>query len=108
VEVPILLRSARLRRGVTQAELARRAQTSQPAIARLEKGRNSPSIDTLERLLRALGFRLQIEALPADTGVDRTLIAAALRLSPEERLRRTSAAVRSIYRMRRGMPHSKS
>ena len=60
-----LVRLARLRAGLTQAELARRAATSQPAVARYESGVASPSVATLERLLRAAGERLELGSSPA-------------------------------------------
>ena len=50
--------AARLRAGLTQAQLARRMSTTQSAIARLEGGRFSPSIETLEKLAAATGSRL--------------------------------------------------
>jgi transcriptional regulator with XRE-family HTH domain len=46
-----LLRQARLDAGLTQAELARRAGTSQPAIVRYELGHASPTTRTLAKLL---------------------------------------------------------
>jgi predicted nucleotidyltransferase len=46
---------------MTQRELAARAGTSQPAIARYESGRATPSIRTLERLLEACGSGLVLE-----------------------------------------------
>jgi transcriptional regulator with XRE-family HTH domain len=99
--VSSLIRTARLDRGLTQRELAKLARTSQPAIARLEKGSNSPSVATLERVLGGLGLRLEIEARSTDTGVDRTLIAQALRATAEERVRRVAQAARGIEEMRR-------
>jgi len=59
-----LLREARRAAGLSQAELARRAGTSQPAIARYESGAASPSVRTLERLLYSLGRRLRLAAEP--------------------------------------------
>lgn len=52
---------ARAGAGVTQAELAERMGTTQSAIARLEGGRVSPSVATLQKYARALGKRLKIE-----------------------------------------------
>lgn len=52
---------ARAEAGVTQAELAERMGTTQSAIARLEGGRVSPSVATLQKYARALGKRLKIE-----------------------------------------------
>jgi len=54
------LRDARTRAGLSQAELARRAGTSQPALARYETGAALPTIPTLERLLSGCGQRLRI------------------------------------------------
>ena len=48
------LRDARRRAGLTQAELARRAGTSQATISAYEHGRKEPSVETLGRLLAAL------------------------------------------------------
>lgn len=58
-----MLRQARLSAGLTQAQLARRAGTSQPAIAAYESGTRTPSVATMERLLAAAGMGL--EARPA-------------------------------------------
>jgi len=53
---------ARARSGLTQADVAARVGTTQSAIARLESGtqKHSPSIATLQRYARAIGFRLEI------------------------------------------------
>jgi predicted transcriptional regulator len=51
---------ARVRAGLTQAELARRMRTTQPVIARLEAGRCMPSIRMLERLAEATLSRLVV------------------------------------------------
>lgn len=55
------LRQARERLGVTQAELAVRIGSTQPAIARLEAGGVSPSLVTLRRIAAALGMELVVE-----------------------------------------------
>ncbi|ESW61615.1 MAG: hypothetical protein Q27BPR15_05380 [Rhodobacter sp. CACIA14H1] len=52
---------ARAGSGLTQAELAERMGTTQSAIARLESGRVSPTVETLQKYARALGKRLKIE-----------------------------------------------
>src|SRR3954447_1423200 len=61
-----LVREARKRAGITQAELATRAETTQSAIARLESGRTSPSLEQVERLLRLCGYQLVVELAPYD------------------------------------------
>src|SRR5580704_1335454 len=58
------VRAARRRAGVSQAELAARSGTSQPSIARLEKGQVSPTVITLDRIARALGTDLIIDFEP--------------------------------------------
>lgn len=55
-----LLRLARQRRGLTQAEMAARAGTSQPVISAYEHGRRDPTTQTLRRLVTATGARLEL------------------------------------------------
>lgn len=61
-----LLQLARQRAGLSQAELARRAGTSQSSIALYEAARRSPTMDTLVRLLAAAGFELRVQLEPID------------------------------------------
>jgi transcriptional regulator with XRE-family HTH domain len=58
------VRAARKRVGMSQAELARKAGTSQPSIARLEQGRVSPTVISLERIARALKSELVVDFEP--------------------------------------------
>jgi transcriptional regulator with XRE-family HTH domain len=81
-----LLREARRRHGLTQAQLAARARTSQAAISRIERGLVSPSVAMLARLLDLLGEELVLDAEPIDYGLDRTLIRENLKRTPEERI----------------------
>lgn len=59
-----LIKEARTAAGLTQAELARRARTSQPAVAAYESGDKIPTVGTLERLLRAAGASLETHPTP--------------------------------------------
>lgn len=61
MNVARLIRDARKRARLSQAGLAARAGTSQPAIARYEAGAATPSLSTLERLLAACGSSLVLE-----------------------------------------------
>jgi predicted nucleotidyltransferase len=59
------LRRVRADAGLSQVDLAARAETSQPALARYETGAALPTLPTLERLLSACGRRLEIQTPPA-------------------------------------------
>jgi transcriptional regulator with XRE-family HTH domain len=52
------LRELRLARGLTQGELAERADTSTMFISKLERGITTPTIGTLVRLANALECRV--------------------------------------------------
>jgi transcriptional regulator with XRE-family HTH domain len=58
IDAAALVREARRRQGISQAQLALRAGTSQHAVSLIERGLRRPSLDTLERLLLATGHRL--------------------------------------------------
>jgi ribosome-binding protein aMBF1 (putative translation factor) len=58
------VRQARERVGLTQAELAARIGSTQPAVARLEAGGGTPSFATLRRIAAALGLELVVELRP--------------------------------------------
>ena len=53
---------ARAEAGLTQAEVAARVGTTQSAIARLESAepKHSPSIATLQKYAKALGYKVEI------------------------------------------------
>ncbi|HUS61600.1 MAG TPA: helix-turn-helix transcriptional regulator [Acidimicrobiales bacterium] len=59
-----VLRQARMRAGLSQAEVAARAGTSQPAISMYESGAREPTVATLRRLVEASGARLRLDAVP--------------------------------------------
>jgi transcriptional regulator with XRE-family HTH domain len=82
-----LLKDARLRARLTQADLARRLGISQAAVAKLERPGANPTVDTLDNALWATGHRLSLKASVRRPGVDESLIRQHLELSPAERLR---------------------
>jgi transcriptional regulator with XRE-family HTH domain len=86
VSAGAILSDARRQAGLSQRELARRAGTSQAAIARIETGRQDPSLGTLERLLAACGLELRVTLAPRDRH-DEGLMESMVRLGPEDRLR---------------------
>jgi predicted transcriptional regulator len=59
-EISMELLQARLRVGLSQAELAARMGTSQSAIARLESGQTLPSTKTLLRFAEATNSKIQV------------------------------------------------
>ena len=58
--VNIAIRQVREVQGVSQRELARRLGVSQPVVARWEAGRDSPRLDTLQRIAEALEVNLEV------------------------------------------------
>lgn len=94
-----LVRESRKRAGLTQAELAARAGTTQSAIARLESGRTAPSLEQVERLLRLCGFQLLVELAPYDDS-DIVQAEARLRRTPDERIAELEAGLRAVRELR--------
>ena len=81
-----LVREARKKAGLTQAELGKRLGMSQAAIAKLERPGANPTVETLDRVLRAANQRLRISSSPYPEGVDDTLIIEDRRLTPGQRI----------------------
>jgi DNA-binding XRE family transcriptional regulator len=55
----------RKKQGLSQSEVARRAGLKQPAIARLESGAVTPTLDTIQRVAHALGRQVEIRLVRA-------------------------------------------
>ena len=99
-----LVREARRRAGLTQAELAHRVATTQSSIARLEAGTTDASLARIDLLIRACGFDLVIEL--DDGGVDPDEWSQAQRnlgMSMDDRVRSLVAAVGFIAAGREAM-----
>ncbi|OGB73747.1 hypothetical protein A3K24_02850 [candidate division Kazan bacterium RIFCSPHIGHO2_01_FULL_44_14] len=56
--------AARLKKGMTQGELARKAGTKQPVIARLENMKSAPSSRSMGRIANALDLRWNLKLVP--------------------------------------------
>lgn len=82
-----LIKRSRQAAGLTQAELALRANVSQPVIARLEREGANPRLRTLSKVIAATGHSLELSTARG-AGIDETMIAEDLRLTPSERLSR--------------------
>jgi transcriptional regulator with XRE-family HTH domain len=90
-----LIREARRLGGLTQADLARRLGTTQSAVSNWERGRDTPRVDTLARILEACGFEADMTFRRLDD-VDRAQIRENLAMTPAERLR----SVRNVSKLR--------
>jgi predicted nucleotidyltransferase/DNA-binding XRE family transcriptional regulator len=62
-----LVRQLRERAGLTQAQLAKRAGISQPAISDYEHGRKRPRLSTLQRLAAAVDLEVDLRCVPASS-----------------------------------------
>jgi transcriptional regulator with XRE-family HTH domain len=81
-----LIRARRRAQGITQAQLALRAGTTQAAISRLERDKVSPTVDTLMSLLAVMGEAPVLASERMEPPYDREHMRAALVRSPDERL----------------------
>jgi predicted nucleotidyltransferase/DNA-binding XRE family transcriptional regulator len=59
------IRGARVRAGLTQVELAARANVAQSVVSAYESSRREPSFETLRKLVDAAGFELEIALEPS-------------------------------------------
>jgi transcriptional regulator with XRE-family HTH domain len=90
-----LIREARRRAGLTQAELASRAATTQSAVARWESGRTAISLDDVHRLVRLCGFELELMLVPRDDS-DMAQATRLADLSGQERMDRHARVARQL------------
>ena len=67
LDLAALLYDARRRRGLSQADAAKRTGFQQQAISRFERG-GAPQWDTLQRYLLALGYSLEFNLVDVATG----------------------------------------
>ncbi len=91
-----LVRRLREAAGLTQRQLAIRAGTTKTAISRLEADHLSPTVDTLDRLLVCLGYRLTVDAVPMTPRSEHTQLDAVADLTPAERLDHALASQTSL------------
>ena len=80
-----LIRQARLRRNLSQTDLAERIGKDRAQIARWEHGVNNPSFETLREVLNVCGFDLSTKLIELDTSADEE-IRERLEQTPQERV----------------------
>lgn len=98
-----IIRDVRRRQGLTQAQLAQRAGTSQPVISAYEHGRRDPGYETLRKLVEAAGERLRVDAVaigsdlqpPADVEEHARRLLDVLSLADAIPVRRLDPVLRS-------------
>lgn len=111
LSIALLVRKARVHAGLSQRELAARADMPQSSVGRIEAELVSPSFATLARVLDAAGFELVADIRPKPVtdaaveaykqDIDRTLLRENLKKTPEERVLSLQAVVRLADEARR-------
>lgn len=86
MDIGNLIKETRRRHRISQRSLALRAATDQAAISRIERNESSPSIETAERLMAAMGEDLQLQATRPQGIHDPLHLRAMYQRSPAERL----------------------
>lgn len=64
MDAAVLIRSARQRAGLTLRALGDLAGTSHSTLAAYEAGRTTPTVGTLDRILRAAGYATDVTLAP--------------------------------------------
>lgn len=99
-----VIKTLRQLAGLTQQQLAARAETAQSTIAAYESGRKSPTLRTLEKTARAAGLEMHVSFTPPMTREDRRslafhrAVAARLATDPEPTLDRARRHLRMLER----------
>jgi transcriptional regulator with XRE-family HTH domain len=102
-----LIRQARRRAGVTQAELAGKVGTTQSAVARWERGASRPTVERLQSLIEACGLELQLGLAPSNDE-ELAAIRRNLALTVDERVQRVVQLHRFVEAGRHAMASSRS
>jgi transcriptional regulator with XRE-family HTH domain len=102
-----IIREARRRAGLTQTELAERADTTQSAVARWERGGAEPSFQRVVALIRACGFEL-LPQMRAVDDADWSVASVNLSATPDQRVRRHQAALRFARAGREALIHARA
>ncbi len=77
---------------MSQSALARRTGIPQPAISRIERGWEAPSVERFQRLIAGLGLRLDPSLVPLATQRgDPRHREAVSRMTPGERIEQAAA-----------------
>jgi len=102
MSIATTVREARRRAGLSQAALAERAGVPQSTVGRIESGARAPSVELVERLVRAAGYELTVSVGEPDPGTD-SLFERSLARTPAQRLADATRAARFVLRGRRAV-----
>ena len=102
-----LIRQARKRAGLTQAELASKVATTQSAVARWERGASRPTVERLQSLVEACGLELSFGLTPRNDD-ELAALRRNLTLSVDERVARVVQLHRFLEAGRTAMAESRS
>lgn len=100
-----LLKRARSAAGISQRELADRSGLAASVVGDYERGRFSPTVRQLNRLLAAAGFQLQTELVRLGADTD-SLIRQSLALPAGDRLQHLQTALDLFVPLLRGVPYA--
>ena len=100
VSIASIVREARRRAGLTQSALADRAGVPKSTVGRIESGARAPSVELVQRLVRAAGLEVTVSLSEIDPGTD-SMFERTLRRSPAERLADATRVARFVLRGRR-------
>ena len=99
MSISSVVREARRRAGLTQAQLAERAGVPKSTVGRIESAARVPSTEMIERLVRAAGLEVLVSLSEPDPGTD-SMFERTLRRSPAERLADATRVARFVLRGR--------
>jgi len=102
-----LIREARLRADLTQAELGEKIGKPQSVIARWERGDVTPSLETLRQAIRGCGLDLSFHLARLDES-SVTVIDEHLKMTPAQRLADLLERVRFHDQLQRRKPVTNS
>jgi transcriptional regulator with XRE-family HTH domain len=97
MEHMMLIRTARRAAGITQAELALRAGTTQPAVAAYESGAKRPNLATLSRLLEGCEHDVEVLARPRMRRGAASLAELSAEIAEDLSANRDSDALRLLF-----------
>jgi predicted nucleotidyltransferase/DNA-binding XRE family transcriptional regulator len=95
-----LVKEARAKARLSQAELARRAGTTQSVISAYESGHRQPALTTLAALIAATGLELDVRVVAPRRGLDRLTGPVGRRVRRNRRMVVEAAAEQGITNLR--------